>query len=98
MAKAAKAQGFTLRGRWVAVQSVRLGQDSGTQRKEGFLPAGSYNRLLGVCIILWVQIYVTYEVFIGEGNGNPLQCFCLENPRDGGAWWAAVYGVAQSWT
>ena len=34
----------------------------------------------------------------GEGNGNPLQCSCLENPRDGGAWWAAVYEVAQSWT
>ena len=31
---------------------------------------------------------------IGEGNGNPLQCSCLENPRDGGAWWAAAYGVA----
>ena len=35
---------------------------------------------------------------IGEGNDNPLQCSCLENPRDRGAWWAAVYGVAQSWT
>jgi len=35
---------------------------------------------------------------IGEGNGKPLQCSCLENPRDGGAWWAAVYGVAQSQT
>ena len=35
---------------------------------------------------------------IGEGNGNLLQCSCLENPRDGGAWWAAVYGIAQSWT
>ena len=35
---------------------------------------------------------------LGEGNGNPLQCSCLENPRDGGAWWAAIYGVAQSWT
>ena len=35
---------------------------------------------------------------VGEGNSNPLQCSCLENPRDGGAWWAAVYGVAQSWT
>ena len=33
---------------------------------------------------------------IGEGNGNPLQCSCLENPRDGRAWWAAIYGVAQS--
>ena len=36
--------------------------------------------------------------YVGEGNGNPLQCCCLENPRDGGAWWAAVYGVAQSRT
>ena len=35
---------------------------------------------------------------IGEGNGNPLQCSCLENPRDGRAWWASVYGVAQSRT
>ena len=35
---------------------------------------------------------------IGEGNGNPLQCSCLENPRDGGAWWAAACGVAQSRT
>ena len=35
---------------------------------------------------------------IGEGNGNPLQCSCLENPRDGEAWWAAVYGVTQSRT
>ena len=34
----------------------------------------------------------------GEGNGNPLQCSCLENPRVGGAWWAAIYGVAQSRT
>ena len=36
--------------------------------------------------------------FIGAGNGNPLQCSCLENPRDGGAWWAAVSGVTQSQT
>ena len=35
---------------------------------------------------------------IGEGNGSPLQCSCLENPRDGAAWWAAICGVAQSWT
>ena len=35
---------------------------------------------------------------IGEGNGNPLQCSCLENPRDGGAWWAAISGIAQSRT
>ena len=35
---------------------------------------------------------------IGEGNGSPLQCSCLENPRDGGAWWAAVCGVAHDWS
>ena len=34
----------------------------------------------------------------GEGNGTPLQYSCLEDPMDGGAWWAAIYGVAQSWT
>ena len=38
------------------------------------------------------------EAFLGEGNGNPHQYSCLENPVDRGAWWAAVYGVAQSWT
>ena len=43
--------------------------------------------------VVWWDIKV-----IGEGNGNPLQYSCLENPMDGGAWWAAVYGVAQSWT
>ena len=37
-------------------------------------------------------------ISLGEGNGNPLQCSCLENPRDRGDWWAAVYGVAQSRT
>ena len=36
------------------------------------------------------------RLIIGEGNGNPLQCSCLENPRDGGAWWAAIYGVTES--
>ena len=36
--------------------------------------------------------------YIGEGNGNPLQCSCPENPRDGGAWWAPIYGAAQSQT
>ena len=44
-----------------------------------------------------LQFYFSLS-FIGEGNGNPLQCSCLENPRDGGAWLAAVYGVAQSRT
>ena len=39
-----------------------------------------------------------YSVTLGEGNGTPLQYSCLENPMDGGAWWAAVHGIAKSWT
>ena len=45
----------------------------------------------------WLPFHFSLSC-IGEGNGNPLQCSCLENPRDGGAWWAAVYGVVQSQT
>ena len=45
----------------------------------------------------WLHFHFSLS-FFGEGNGNPLQCSCLENPRDGRAWWAAVYGVTQSWT
>ena len=56
----------------------------------------------------YVHVFITLEVTLlylcllnssfGEGNGTPLQCSCLENPRDRGAWWAAIYGVAQSRT
>ena len=42
--------------------------------------------------------YQDYMLIIGEGNGNPLQYSCLENLRDRGAWWDAVYGVTQGWT
>ena len=45
----------------------------------------------------WLHFHFSLSC-IGEGNGNPLQCFCLENLRDRGAWWASVYGVTQSWT
>ena len=45
----------------------------------------------------WLHFHFSLSC-TGEGNGNPLQCSCLETPKDGGAWWAAVYGVAQSWT
>ena len=45
----------------------------------------------------WLHFHFSLSC-IGEGNGNPLQCSCLENPRDGGTWWAAISGVAQSWT
>ena len=47
----------------------------------------------------WAQCFVvSYMPIFGEGNGTPLQCSCLENPTDREAWWAAVHGVAQSWT
>ena len=45
----------------------------------------------------WLHFHFSLSC-IGEGNGNPLQCSCLESPRDGGTWWAAVYGVTQNWT
>ena len=45
----------------------------------------------------WLHFHFSLSC-IGEGDGNPLQCSCLENPSDGGAWWAAVYGVTQSRT
>ena len=46
----------------------------------------------------WATSLSLFTLMHGERNGNPLQCSCLENPRDWGAWWTAVYGVAQSWT
>ena len=47
--------------------------------------------------VLSFCLFILFVRFSGEGNGTPLQHSCLENPMDGGAWWAAVYGVAQSW-
>ena len=47
-----------------------------------------------------IVFHISLKLFLGidVANGNPLQCSCLENPRDGGAWWAAVYGVTESRT
>ena len=50
-------------------------------------------------VFVYVCVYFAYVcIKLGEGNGSPLQYSCLENPRDGGAWWAAVHGVAESET
>ena len=66
-----------------------------------FLPGESQGRgnLVGCCLWGRTESDMTERLHfhfplscIGERNGNPLQCSCLENPRDGGAWWAAVYG------
>ena len=50
-----------------------------------------------ICIYIYIYIYMCIYIY-GEGNGNPLQYSCLENPMDGGAWWADVHGVAKSQT
>ena len=65
-----------------------------------FLSVGLAQRPGVIEILDWFfgNIYTLSLSCIGGGNGNPLQCSCLENPRDGGAWWAAVYGVTQSRT
>ena len=71
------------------------------------LPGKSHGRGSLVGCRLWgrtesdmtERLHLHYSLpCIGEGNGNPLQCSCLENPRDAGAWWAAVYGVARGRT
>ena len=51
-----------------------------------------------ILLIYFYGLIGPAEPGVGEGNVNPLQCSCLENPREGEAWWAAVYGVAQSRT
>ena len=50
------------------------------------------------CLLLGRKVLTNLDSIFGEGNGNPLQYSCLENPMDGGAWWAAVHGVAKSRT
>ena len=65
-------------------------ENSVAKEPDGLLSMGSHSRTR--------LTRLRMHACIGEGNGNPLQYSCLENPRDGGVWWAAVYGVAQSWT
>ena len=66
------------------------------------LKIGSYTPFSSLKLLSRDRFFVTPWIAaasrIGEGNGNPLQYSCLESPRDGGAWWAAIYGVTQSWT
>ena len=77
-----------------SMQSLRVGHDWATSLSFflSFLPS-----CLSVCLSIYLSIYLSIVPF-GERNGNPLQCSCLENPRDSQAWWAAIYAVAQSWT
>ena len=81
------------RRQWHPTPVLLPGESHGWRSLEGCSPWGHWG--LDMTERLPFQFSLSC---IGEGNGNPLQCSCLENPRDGGAWWAAVYGVTQSWT
>ena len=76
---------------WHPTPGLLPGKSHGRRSLEGCSPWGRW----GPDTTEWLHFHFSLSC-IGEGNGNPLQCSCLENPRDWGAWWAAVYGVAQS--
>ena len=81
------------RRRWHPTPVLLPGKSHGRRSLVGCSPLGCYES------DTTERLHFHFSLScIGEGNGNPLQCSCLENPRDGGACWAAVYGVAQSRT
>ena len=81
------------RRQWHPTPVLLPGKSHGWRSLEGCSPWSCW----GLDTAEWLHFHFSLSC-IGEGNGNPLQCSCLENPRDGGAWWAAIYGVAQSRT
>ena len=84
---------MTWRRQWHPTPVLLPGKSHGWQCLEGCSPWGRWE------LDTTERLHFHFSLScIGEGNGNPLQCSCLENPRDGGAWWAAIYGVAQSRT
>ena len=81
------------RKRWHPTPIFLPGKSHGRRSLVGFSPQG------GEESDMTERLHFHFSLSgIGEGNGNPLQCSCLENPRDRGAWWAAVHGVAHSRT
>ena len=84
---------FCWRMQWQPTSVLLPGKSHGWRSLVGFSPWGREE--LDTTERLHFQFSLSC---IGEGNGNPLQCCCMENLRDGGAWWAAIYGVAQSRT
>ena len=85
--------GFMQRRQWYPTPVLLPGKSHGWRSLVGCSPWGSEES----DTTEQLQFHFSLSC-IGEGNGNPLQCSCPENPRDGGAWWAAVYGVTQSQT
>ena len=84
---------FFQRRQWHPTPVLLPGKSYGWRSLVGCSPWGC----TGSDTTEWLHFHFSLSR-IGEGNGNPLQCSCLEDPRDGGAWWAAVSGVAQSRT
>ena len=78
------------RRQWHSTPVLLPGKSHGQRSLEGCSPWGRQES----DTTEWLYFHFSLSC-IGEGNGNPLQCSCLENPRDGGAWWAAVYGVLE---
>ena len=84
---------FEQRRQWHPTPVLLPGNSHGRRSLVGCSPWGRYESEMTERLHFHFSLSC-----IGEGNGNPLQCSCLENPRDRGAWWTAVYGVAQSRT
>ena len=85
--------GVSRRRRWHPIPVLLPGKSHGWRSLVGCSPGGCEE------LDTTERLHFHFSLScIGEGNGNPLQCSCLENPRDGGGWWAAVYRVTQSWT
>ena len=86
-------RGYTRRRQWHPTPVLLPGKSHGWRSLVGCSPWGRWES------DRTERLHFHFSLScIGEGNGSPLQCSCLENPRDGGAWWAAIYGVAQSRT
>ena len=85
--------GVRRRRQWHPTPVLLPGKSHGRRSLVGYSPWGRYKSDTTKRLHFHFSLSCT-----GEGNGNPLQCSCLENPRDGGVSWAAVYGVAQSQT
>ena len=81
------------RRQWHPTPVLLPGKSHGRRSLVGCSPWGRW----GLDTTEWLHFHFSLSC-IGEGNGNPLQCSCLENPRDSRAWWAAICGVAQSLT
>ena len=86
-------ENYQTRRQWHPTPVLLPGKSHGRRSLVGYSPQGSSES------DTTERLHFHFSLScIGEGNGNPLQCSCLENPRDRGPWQAAVFGVAQSWT